>query len=530
MSDEIKTNRLNIFLIKEELTDHAEILKDLKNLKTKKFDSQSTLYWKPSRLGQPRWIKTFFGDELQAKDFISASSRAIVITEISISKTEKRIFAVPFGTGHHLLLSGSMEERFGLKIVLNSVDENLLRSIDKKDMSNIPIQAREQISIHSPAADFGVNIEQDLILGVAGRSKDAVLGQTISGKDALGVSVRVDLTNIGDFLKHCYSTYQKTDYRSTFGWIDQISELRDKPLIADLDNELVSKFKKKDLNKLWMALPEVLEWEDVAGFRFVEDEDAELHDDIFLDRYLAQLPSGTDITLDLLKKSQVLCYSRSTEDVSVHWKVYKCLYSEISLNSQTYLLTNGKWYRLADSFLKSVNDEYLAILNKPAVVSLPDYAHKDEEQYNKACAGTGSFELMDRKMIKFGGGYSKIEFCDLFSPKNEMIHVKYYGGSSVLSHLFSQGLVAAETAATAPDFRKSVNAKLSKPLPDPFKPAEFHVVYAIISGSKKVLDIPFFSKVTLRSARRRLEGFGFKVSLQKIQAISSKKKKTTAKP
>ncbi len=51
---------------------------------------------------------------------------------------------------------------------------------------------------------------------------------------------------------------------------------------------------------------------------------------------------------------------------------------------------------------------------------------------------------MDKKNIPYGGGYSRIEFCDLFSKSKQMIHVKRYGGSSVLSHLFNQGLVSGE--------------------------------------------------------------------------------------
>lgn len=524
MTEGIKTNRLSIFLIKEEYRDHEEILKDFKNLKAKALGPGGTLYWKPSGVRQPRWVKTFFDGEVESDDFLAASSQAILIAEVDVDGSTKRLFALPFGTGHHLILSGAAEERFGLKIVLNSVDENMLRSIDKKDMSNIPIQAREQISVHSSAADFGINIEQDLILGVTGRSKDPALGQTISGKDALCVAVKIDVHSLSEFLRHCYSAFQKVDYRVSFGWIDQISELRDKPLIAELDKELVKQIASKSLSKLWMALPDVLEWEDIAGFRYADDVDAELEDDIFLDSFLEQLPADTDVTLELLKKSTVFCYSRTTEEVVVQWRVYKCLYCEISRHSESFLLTNGKWYRLEDSFLRSIDKEYSTILSRAPVVSLPDYSHKDEEQYNKACARGGLFELMDRKMIKFGGGYSKIEFCDLFSPRKEMVHVKYYGGSSVLSHLFSQGLVAAETLASSSDFRKRVNAELRQNrIEEPLNTGDFHVVYAIISASRKPLDIPFFSKVTLKNAKVRLEGFGFKVSLQKILATKPKK-------
>ncbi len=48
----------------------------------------------------------------------------------------------------------------------------------------------------------------------------------------------------------------------------------------------------------------------------------------------------------------------------------------------------------------------------------------------------------------------------------------------------------------------------------------YEVVYAIISSHQTPLEIPFFSKkVSLRNTRRRLESYGYKVRLKKIQRI-----------
>ena len=87
--------------------------------------------------------------------------------------------------------------------------------------------------------------------------------------------------------------------------------------------------------------------------------------------------------------------------------------------------------------------------------------------------------------------------------------MKHYGGSSVLSHLFSQGVVSGELFLADAEFRKKVNTKLSSshkfgnPSNQPTA-KDYHVIFAIISMSPKKLDLPFFSKVSLRNARRRL--------------------------
>ena len=47
-------------------------------------------------------------------------------------------------------------------------------------------------------------------------------------------------------------------------------------------------------------------------------------------------------------------------------------------------------------------------------------------------------------------------------------------------------------------------------------PTDYEIVFAIISKSEGALEIPFFSKVARRNARRRLRGYGYKVSKKKI--------------
>jgi len=139
---------------------------------------------------------------------------------------------------------------------------------------------------------------------------------------------------------------------------------------------------------------------------------------------------------------------------------------------------------------------------------------------------------MDKKLIVHGGGYSKIEFCDLYSKDKKIIHVKHYGGSAVLSHLFSQGVVSGELLLADKEFREKVNEKLSNghkinnPNDKP-NPSDFQIIFGIISSSSKQLEIPFFSKVSLRNAKRRLETYGYKVSLQKISVEEKKKRRKT---
>jgi len=367
-----------------------------------------------------------------------------------------------------------------------------------------------------------------LILGVTGKSKNEVFGKTITGKDALGVSAKIDINTIEGFLKQCFEYYCKDDYKENFGWIDQIAEIKSNTTINMLNESMIEKVKDKDFNKLWMAIPEIIDWEDVEGFCYSHENTDEKLDDIEIQGFLKGLLIDEDYSktsMDMFTKYKILCYSSSSDIIKHQWKAFNCLYCEMEQNDSVFLLTNGKWYKIATDFVTQVNETYQGLLRKNIALSLPGYNDKNEDKYNKRVANSiNNICLMHEKNIPYGGGHSNIEFCDLFSKDKEMIHVKRYGGSSVLSHLFNQGLVSGELFRAEKDFRVKVNDKL----PNDYKlsntaniqPSEYKVVYAIISRTDKKLNIPFFSKVSLKNAKRRLEMIGYPVFLIKINTTA----------
>lgn len=165
-----------------------------------------------------------------------------------------------------------------------------------------------------------------------------------------------------------------------------------------------------------------------------------------------------------------------------------------------------------------------------------EYDDETEAAYNKRVAESdpSEFALLDANNISLPDAASPIEPCDLYRHEKELIHVKRYGGSSALSHLFNQGLVSGELLQREMLFRSKFNEKLPKNLqidgiekiPDR---KEYTVVYAIISEQEEGLSVPFFSKISLKHAVSRLEAFGFDVRLAKIP-VSDLKKKTKVCP
>lgn len=519
-----KTNKLSIYLIKDEYSLPEDIFRSPSSLKNKTYDENGVFYYGESHSNKPRWLKNFFVPSFTEDiELFNSSSSGVYLYKGKINNKE-HIFALAFGYGWQFLKPGVCDERFGLITALNIIDAEKLRKIDKKSMISAPKDTTEQLSKAGGISEFGIDIEQDLLRSVSGVPKtQEVFGKMITGREALSLAVKVDQLKVKELMDACFERYNSKDYKKEFDWVDQISEVKDPKVIEKLNNSLVENIKNKSFDKTWMAVPEIIEWETIEGFKYSGQSSEDIYSDISIKDFISFIQE--DITIDLLKNRQIFGLDNQSQNIKFNWTAFQCLYSEVKddQSKKTFLLTNGKWYQIEKDFTDIVEKNYSDLISS-STLSLPEYNHKNEGEYNDSIPTTNSdYISLDRKLINYGGKYNKIEFCDLLSKDKKIIHVKHYGGSSVLSHLFSQGLVSGELMISDSKYRKKVLEKITntdfKLIKENQKPksSDFEIVYAIISSSDKQLDIPFFSKVSLKNAKSRLESFGYKVCLTKIK-------------
>ena len=286
---------------------------------------------------------------------------------------------------------------------------------------------------------------------------------------------------------------------------------------------------RSESNKCWLAAPEIIDWDRVHRFRYGTAQRKPTHHDINLKTWLEEvvhttkrLTSRVDVDMRLLSNRKVIGLD-ADGGIVARWSIYKCLNAEVEGDDESaYLISAGKWYKVARDFVQTVNKDFGRIPRSD--LNLPEYCHENEGSYNEFVARNdpGTFALMDKKNISYGGGPNRVEFCDLYTDTRDIIHVKRYGGSNVLSHLFAQGTVSGELFSTQVDFRYAVNQRLpeSHQIDDHTKhpsPEEYHVIFAVVSNQfGDELSLPFFSRLNLRAAARRLRGYGYRVSIAKI--------------
>lgn len=509
---------LTIYLLKEQVRQAEEaVQEDYRSHKTSIVVGKrqlGTLFLKPPETHPPSWAG-FFEGQLPA-DVQNASTSAVFVTPAA-----GRLFAVVFGYGRTMLDASKYEESFGLRTVLNAVEPEKIRTIDATRLESAQ-HSRVQANQATDIGQFGLDIEQDLVRAITGELEDKLLGRRITGRDAVQITVPVRLDTIAPVLERLLQESLRNEYRNKFPWIEHISEVKDKHVIEALDENLTSAIRERRLDHVWLAVPELVEWARIDHFRYRGSKSApQFYFDLHLNDFLADVENQHLLDTGVLRDRQAFAISSETGMPAYHWPIYKCLYAELNDGKDRFVLTGGKWYRIATDFVSTLEQDIGQI--PVSGISLPPYSHKDEAEYNKEIARLNDFALMDRNNIKFRGRATPVEFCDLLTRNRELIHVKRYAASSQLSHLFAQGTVSAELFAQEIDFRNQLN----KQLPAGFRmkdykrkpqPGEYTVVFGIISKSAKPLELPLFSKITLRNASRRLGGLGFGAQILKIPA------------
>jgi len=514
--------KLSVYLMKEEFQKFESIVKERPDEYDVKHGARimGKLYIKAMRGHCPAWFSLFNGS---VQEGLRGKLDNRIVSAAFLLKRKGRVFAVTFGYGRSLLKQGTWEERFGLMVVLNSIDREKIRIIERKNLDTMLTQTRTQTSRKCAIEEFNLDVQQILLKAVLGEPREKTFASSISGADALSITSQVTLDTIETKCDEMLKAFTRRDYKKVFPWVNNLSEVTNKQKVEELNQELIRRVKVGEENRLFLAVPDMLEWTGIEGFKFRES-DEEIHTDLFLHDFLNTVRSRENLDCQYLRQRRVFQVHTVTGVAEPRWSVYHCFNCEVTGNGRMYILTEGRWYEVNASFVAQINKR-IKQLEKDNIHLVAGKDEKEAEYCQRLHNSNKShYALMDGKMIRHGGGHSQMEFCDLFTKDNKLIHLKRYAGSSVLSHLFMQGANSAKAFISDVDFRKKVNILL--PTSHRIDPAQtpiskdYQVVFGIISKSAPDVpeNIPFFSKITLtRVAEELTRIMGYKMSVAGIR-------------
>jgi len=450
---------------------------------------------------------------------------------------------IAYGDGRHLIPASAIVDRFGLRVALNAVDPDKLRALDHARVDAFARNTREQTTIPGSTRAFGIDVAQDLLSAVVGTPsvENSALGSWVVGKDAVTLpSAKIEARALPDLLRQIADLAGLLLYKAHFPWVDNIRPIDDPETRSKVNDLLISKLASGEYlpNEIALGLPDIVEWENVAGFRYSSSESGPVYDQPDLAVFLAEIGTRTELTVDKLRGRRVFMIDSAGSVRGI--SAWKCLVAELEDGVERFALHNGLWYKVDEDFVAEVERDYQRI-PLAAELHFPDFDDGDESDYIRRVAAQQDerFTVFDgsENLIAHGGGKSKIEFCDLFERLHgegcRLVHLKRYSGSATLSHLFAQGIVSAETYLSDSGFRDAVTAKMPcehQPNAAGFNPRQSEVVFGVIQRQGEGRPhMPFFSRLNLRTAVRKLEGLGFRVTLCTINDLTPPPKKKPRK-
>ncbi len=545
------TKTYSIYLVKEEVTKFENVFKDgiLKEdtFQAKpqgEFGEGAKLFIFQGMQKPPTWlsdVKLVFSNGLADLRLFNKPSCAVIVF-----KKAGRLFIVTFGYGWQYINDIKIETDFGLMVAVNSLDDTKLNRIDTSHLG----EAMKGIS-HSPSQRdlqaFGVDDVLSLLSRITGKGEDDTFASNISGATALRISKEMTLADLPSVAEEALELYQAVDYKDTaFSIIDKVKPIRDKALQNKLDEIAVDKIIQGEDN-FELSMPGWYE-EDVVYYRFVGFGKSDRLPNLLLSDYREAFGNNlASLNTQTISKHCIMAEFSNDTARKESWSIKKALIGSVVLNDaagdRLYAINEGQWYRLDQQFKKSVDAILSTVVEEWDIVPLVIMKKVDntgkktgfesELDYNKRCAKAYNQICMDQEIFIIQTilpGKGKFEACDILDIENKkLIHVKKSSRkSSLLSHFFKQGSNSAQILKMYSEVRKmliervteisgdAIGEKLKTALGESMAgwTVEFHIIDTPRKDGK--FQIPFFSRITLRDEKMRLNGMEFKVAVKFI--------------
>jgi uncharacterized protein (TIGR04141 family) len=532
MENEKKNHKLSIFLLKQGISNYKDALKVSVIILgeydfNEKIQENGKVIIGKTRTNEPNWKSLLQeGVKNQIPELKNSSNRAIAFFHI-----DGRIFAIPFGYGKHLLKEDVIDRDFGLKTALNIVNADKLVSVDKANIGDLSVLTRTQASKKGSPDAFEIDVVKDLLRSVTGEPTIVLpeyFGSIITGNEGIYISPKINMSKIPEILKNLKKEYAKDIYKDRFDWIDNIKNERDPAIIEQLRNNLVADLQARDIDKVHLAPPFIIEWENFEGISFTPK--GEIYSEFSIEDYYEE--KGDSLaTLDWDKLYLQKIYTKKVEDDNRYSSsVWRFINYETEHNGFRYVFTLSNWYRIDKDYYEELYN-YCKSFEESELAFIDCNDGDNEGKYNKYLADSNDdYILLDKDLVRSDLSRSGIEACDVFAKTKEFVHVKFRDSSATLSHLFAQGRVSSYSLRKDKTFRKNLRTKLTKhgldkdliPLENrDIKPSEYTITFAIIETiDRSFIDaLPFFSLINFRLTADDLVFLGYNVRVKKILIV-----------
>ncbi|MEV4312390.1 DUF6119 family protein [Actinocrispum sp. NPDC049592] len=386
-------------------------------------------------------------------------------------------YALAFGHGWRYLHEGRIDRQFGLDVAVRLLDPDDIRQVTRWALSAKSRVDRNMVPGGQGLWAFGLREHAELVRRLTGKVSSHITvdlayvhkrGQRRNFKLGLecGDGLHVPLGIEGDslvsdlrFLTQVVDHLPVHDRLEPLQWVrrlargTEMAELLDSTAADLLANE------DPDHGEIGVAYP--ARYYDGPGVRRFRGQIGQVTfdtDDLTVDDLRAGVRHCTaEECLRVLRTGYIEGFDDSGvslggEVSALHWMA-----AEIINPDYRFILIDGDWYEFGEKYLDHVDRVVSDAFKDGPDWELPAWTTAPpneagvvvEGAYNRHVAEVDTrFMCLDRKLIRTRIHPRGFEACDLLGPGNVLVHVKKVStdtGSSALSHLFAQGLVAIES-------------------------------------------------------------------------------------
>jgi uncharacterized protein (TIGR04141 family) len=490
---------------------------------------------------KPPWWRGYFGIQ---KHLMQALKGAIVFLPVN-----DRTFAITFGHVFHNLKPESYEYDFGLRVTLNSVDPDQLKSLDSLVPENARRQ-RTQLSVGSDLTLFDFDRDNTILKSLTGKVREELkpLFKHATGASSIRINSDVEPDGLAGLCSRLLKLYQDETYKNSFPDIQNVTPVKDPVVVDALNAKLITALRAQE-EIVVLTIPDIVNYADEMYATFAGEGAGLVYDDVFIDRYFEYLDEKgfnlATIDINTLMKHHLVLTNEAGQPRGDRPTILKCLIFDTTLDGGTagYHLCEGNWYQVDGDYVSELST-YLDPLCADS--TLIAYNHNDEGAYNFAAAAASSSLCMDKENIA-PVGQKQVEPCDIFETDKDLVilhHVKRSTVSAMLSHLFNQGLNSVQLVRDDTEAMKNLKALAVDKASGgkevnilaAFEANRFKVVFQIITHKDKAtksLNLPLFSRISLKRTMKELRRMGIDAEFcfveNQVDAAEGKKKQRKKK-
>lgn len=438
-------------------------------------------------------------------------------------------FVFSFGFAHTKLKDEWFEPDFGKKVALSVIPAGQVVEVRAEQVFAKWHIASERAPRASAVHEFGFESDRDLVSAVEGVPSPKYL-KMFSGKVRGGTAFKfgVFFSNLLGTLDVVAERFDSGEYKINFPQVDNLIVVRDSAQTDALDNELNKiLIGSKPHEKISLAAPTAKSGDKPYPQHYVigrMGKNPATAPYLMFGNWESYLKGCSKaLSLESARSTAVHLLDENEEKFDC-CSMYYCLGAEVGLNGNSFVLSSGVWYEAKLQFVNETNKLIQAL--KTVSYPLPDWDQVvDEGTYNeRAATNDSSLWLFDKKLVHFGGGQSKFEFCDLMHLQTKTLYfVKQPSASASVSHLCEQVRRTAENFfSTDNTFRKKLLNNIQAK--DETKniswlanrPQRHEWNLCLVSMGKQAAQFPFFAKCGVARLVRELEHDGYNISFQSV--------------